>query len=368
MTTQEHLNAIAAPLLAWYDENRRDLPWRGTGDPYKVWVSEIMLQQTRVAAVLPYYRRWMEALPDVAALAAVEEGRLFKLWEGLGYYSRARNLQKAARMIVQELGGRFPSTYAELLRLPGVGEYTAGAVASIAFGEAVPAADGNVLRVAARVAAVEEDVLDPGVRRQFRQWMLEAVPPDRPGDFNQALMDLGATVCLPNGAPLCGGCPLSSLCAGRAAGRAAQLPVKRKKAARRLEELTVFLPLSQGRTALRKRPDTGLLAGLWEFPHVPGRLDEAAAAAALGEWGLVPIQWRQRLDGRHVFTHVEWRMTGYLVDVRGEGAGLTWADGPALSALAVPSAFSRFLAAVKAAIAAGADRGEDAEPSSPAGS
>ncbi len=369
MTAQQRLQAMAAPLLAWYDENRRDLPWRGTRDPYKIWVSEIMLQQTRVTAVLPYYRRWMEQLPDVAALAAVEEERLLKLWEGLGYYSRARNLQKAARMIVQELGGRFPPTYEALLRLPGVGEYTAGAVASIAFGERVPAVDGNVLRLAARVAELEEDILDPKVRRRIREDMTAAMPPDRPRDFNQAMMDLGAMVCLPNGAPLCESCPLSRLCAARAAGRETQLPVKRKKAARRVEEMTVFLLLSQGRTAVRKRPDSGLLAGLWEFPHVPGHLDEVAAAAALGEMGLVPVLWRQRLESRHIFTHVEWHMTGYLVEVRGEGTGLIWADRAELSALAVPSAFSRFLEAVQAAMDGSAikGKGEDAETSSPAG-
>ena len=210
---------------------------------------------------------------------------------------------------------------------------------------------------------------DRQVRRQIREDMTAAMPPDRPGDFNQAMMDLGAMVCLPNGAPLCESCPLSRLCAAHAAGRETQLPVKRKKAARRVEEMTVFLLLSQGRTAVRKRPDSGLLAGLWEFPHLPGHLDEGAAAAALGEMGLVPVLWRQRLESRHIFTHVEWHMTGYLVEVRGEGAGLTWADRAELSALAVPSAFSRFLEAVQAALEESAIKGkeEDAETSSPAG-
>ena len=345
MEQQPILNTIAQPLLTWYDHNRRDLPWRQTRDPYRVWVSEIMLQQTRVAAVLPYYQRWMEALPDVAALAAVEEGKLMKLWEGLGYYSRARNLQKAARMI-QELG-TFPSTYQDLLALPGVGEYTAGAVASIAFGEKVSAVDGNVLRLAARIAAVEEDIMDPKVRRTFRQWMDQATPQDRPGDFNQALMDLGATVCLPNGAPLCDLCPLADLCLAHREGRETALPVKRKKAPRRQEEMTVFLLLRQGSTALRQRADQGLLAGLWEFPHVPGTLAEKEAASALESMGLTPIQWHRRLTARHIFTHVEWHMTGYLLTVRGEGSGLTWVDRAGLDALAVPSAFARFLEAVE---------------------
>ena len=302
---QEKLAAIVRPLLAWYDINKRDLPWRGVGDPYRVWVSEIMLQQTRVAAVLPYYRRWMEELPTVEALAAVDEARLMKLWQGLGYYSRARNLQKAAQVIVNELGGHFPDTYEALLRLPGVGDYTAGAVASIAFGQPVPAVDGNVLRVAARVANLDGDIMDPRVRRTFRELMEAVMPADRPGAFNQALMDLGATVCPPGGAPLCGSCPLAELCEANRLGLQDALPVRKKKAARRVEELTVFLLLREGRVALRRRPDQGLLAGLWEFPHVPGPLDESAAAQALAVWGLTPMEWRKKLEARHIFTHVE---------------------------------------------------------------
>ena len=224
---QAILDAMAAPLLAWYDKNKRTLPWRGTRDPYKIWVSEIMLQQTRVAAVIPYYQRWMAELPDVAALAAVEEEKLLKLWEGLGYYSRARNLKKAACVLMEQYGGQFPRTHAELIKLPGIGAYTAGAVASIAFGERVAAVDGNVLRLAARAAVLEGDIMDSKVRREMQGRMDQAVPPDRPGDFNQAMMDLGATVCLPNGAPDCGACPLSPLCAAHALGREQELPVKR---------------------------------------------------------------------------------------------------------------------------------------------
>ena len=336
------LSALPAPLLRWYDENRRTLPWRGTRDPYRVWVSEIMLQQTRVAAAIPYYRRWMEALPDVAALAAVEEEQLLKLWEGLGYYSRARNLQKAARVIMEQYGGRFPDTYEQLLSLPGVGEYTAGAVASIAFGQPVPAVDGNVLRLAARVAALEGDIMDQKVRRQFRQRMLEATPKDRPGAFNQALMDLGATVCLPNGAPDCERCPLASLCTARAQGRQEELPNRSKKAPRRREEMTVYLLLRQGEVALRKRPSTGLLAGLWEFPHVPGTLGEDAAGAPLSAWGLRPVDWRQRIPARHIFTHVEWHMTGYVLEVRGDCPDFAWVTAAQLQGMAIPSAFSRY--------------------------
>ena len=341
---QKKLNAIAAPLLAWYDENKRTLPWRGTAGPYQVWVSEIMLQQTRVAAVLPYYRRWMEELPTVEALAAVDEERLMKLWQGLGYYSRARNMRKAAALIVEQYGGRFPETVKELLSLPGVGDYTAGAVASIAFGQAVPAVDGNVLRVAARVAGIQEDIMDQGVRKKFRARMEAAMPQDRPGEYNQALMDLGAMVCLPGGAPACGRCPLAGLCEAERLGLQNALPVRAKKAGRRREELTVYLLWRDGAVALRKRPETGLLAGLWEFPHVPGALDEDAAAAPLADWGLVPVEWRRTITAKHIFTHVEWHMTGYLLTVRGHGGGFTWADRGALESLAVPSAFGKFLA------------------------
>ena len=339
----ENLAAMVSPLLRWYDENKRTLPWRGTGDPYKVLVSEIMLQQTRVAAVIPYYLRWMEELPTVEALAAVDEERLMKLWQGLGYYSRARNLRKAARMLTDEYGGRFPEEYEALLRLPGVGDYTAGAVASIAFGKPVPAVDGNVLRVAARVAGCDGDILDPRVRRQFRGWMEAAIPADRPGEFNQALMDLGAMVCLPNGSPDCAGCPLAALCEANRLGLQDALPVRRKKAARRVEELTVYLLVRQGRVALRRREETGLLAGLWEFPHVPGALHDEEAGEPLAGWGLTAREWRKKLTARHIFTHVEWHMTGYLLEAAGEGTGLTWADREELESLAVPSAFGKFL-------------------------
>ena len=353
---QEKINLLrqtGAPLLAWYAANRRDLPWRRTKDPYKIWVSEIMLQQTRVAAVIPYYERWMAALPDVFALAAIDEGSLMKLWEGLGYYSRARNLQKAAKIIVNDLGGEFLRSREGLLALPGVGEYTAGAVASIAFGLPVPAVDGNVLRLAARVADLRGNVLDPGVKKDIAAAMELAVPPEDPGSYNQALMDLGATICLPNGQPLCEDCPLRGLCRARELGIQAQLPLREKKARRRQEELTVFVLVREGKIALRQRPDSGLLAGLWEFPHVPGTLDETAAGEALAAFGLTALDWRQKLTARHLFTHVTWEMTGYEVLVKGtDTPGFTWADEAALSALAVPSAFRKYLAAAKSALAA----------------
>ena len=348
--TEQRLAAMAGPLLDWYDTHKRTLPWRGTGDPYQVWVSEIMLQQTRVAAVLPYYRRWMEELPTVEALAAVDEERLMKLWQGLGYYSRARNMRKAALMIVDRYGGQFPEEVKELLALPGIGDYTAGAIASIAFGKPVPAVDGNVLRVAARVAGIQEDIMDPAVRKKFRALIEGAMSQDRPGEYNQALMDLGATVCLPNGTPECGRCPLSGLCEAERLGLQDVLPVRAKKAGRRREDLTVYLLWRDGTVALRKRPEQGLLAGLWEFPHVPGALEEDAAARPLEEWGLVPVEWRKKVTAKHIFTHVEWHMTGYLLSVKGDGDGFTWADRETLERLAVPSAFGKYLAEARKAL------------------
>ena len=288
--------------MGWYRENARDLPWRHTEDPYRIWVSEIMLQQTRVAAVLGYYARFLAVFPTVEALAETDEELLMKLWEGLGYYSRARNLQKAAREITA-LGG-FPDTYDGLLALPGIGDYTASAIAAAAFGRREPAD----IRI-----------------------------------FNQAMMELGATVCGPNTAPRCDDCPVSGLCLGRQRGTAETLPVKKTKKERRVEEKTVLLLKRDGKIALRKRPKTGLLAGLWEFPNVEGTLDETAAGAAVEAMGLSVIDWQSRLTAKHIFTHVEWHMTGYALTVRGDGpAELKWVDAAGLAARSVPSAFARY--------------------------
>ena len=345
LTTEKILQSLPGPLLAWYRENARDLPWRRTADPYRIWVSEIMLQQTRVAAVLGYYARFLDAFPSVEALAAAPEERLMKLWEGLGYYSRARNLQKAAKIVAER--GAFPDTFQGLLALPGVGEYTAGAIASAAFGAREAAVDGNVLRIFTRLTDCHDDVADPKVKRAVRD-QLQAVMPEAETDiriFNQATMELGATVCVPNGPPRCERCPVSALCLGCARGTAESLPVKRSKKERRVEEKTVFVLLRQGRVALRKRPDTGLLAGLWEFPNGEGALDEPAAGQAVAAWGLTPKAWRSRLGARHIFTHVEWRMTGYALEVAGNGPpDWEWVDGAGLTARAVPSAFARYYA------------------------
>lgn len=251
----KELEQLPIPLLLWYRENARVLPWRSDPTPYRVWISEIMLQQTRVAAVLDYYRRFLEAVPTVADLAALPEDALMKLWQGLGYYSRARNLQKAARQIVENFGGVFPNTYDEIRSLAGVGDYTAGAVASIAFGLPVPAVDGNVLRVVTRITGDTGDITTPAVKRRITEALRQIIPTEAPGQFNQAMMELGATVCLPNGAPLCDRCPGAEFCRARLEDRIEQLPVKAPKKARRVEQRRVYLifsdrgwPCTAGRT------------------------------------------------------------------------------------------------------------------------
>ena len=345
LTTEKLPAAFTAPLLAWYRANARDLPWRHTRDPYRIWVSEIMLQQTRVAAVLGYYARFLEAFPSVEALAEAPEERLMKLWEGLGYYSRARNLQKAAKAVV-EMGG-FPDTYDGLLELPGIGDYTASAIAAAAFGRREAAVDGNVLRVVTRITDCHDDILDPKTKRAIRE-QVQSVMPTAEADiriFCQATMELGATVCVPNGPPKCEVCPVRELCLGRIRGTAESLPVKKPKKARKIEEKTVFLLLREDKAALCRRPDTGLLAGLWEFPNVEGTLDEEAAPGLVSAWGLEPKQWKNKLTAKHIFTHVEWHMTGYTLEVSGDGpTEFEWVDLEGLKAHAVPSAFARYYA------------------------
>lgn len=336
----ELLQRLTPALLAWYDVNARVLPWRGTHDPYRIWLSEIMLQQTRVQAVIPYYERFLAACPTVESLAALPQDALFKLWEGLGYYSRARNLHAAAKELAMR--GSFPQTAAEWRKLPGVGDYTAAAVASIAFGEAEPAVDGNLLRVSARVTACANDIMDAKTRRDFAAALCGAIDPARPGEWNQAMMDLGATVCLPNGEPLCERCPAAAFCTARREGLTGLLPVRAEKKKRRVEERTVFLLLQNGCVALCKRPEKGLLAGLWEFPNVLGSLDASSAEIMLAQQGLAVQTLTPLSAAKHIFTHVEWDMHGYLAEIEGEGESFFWADGAAFSAAAIPSAFAKY--------------------------
>jgi len=340
------LSEIVPPLLRWYDSHARILPWRENPDPYAVWISEIMLQQTRVEAVIPYFDRWMKAFPDLPSLAAASEAEVLKLWEGLGYYSRARNIRRAAGLVMEKYGGSLPSSFEGLRSLPGVGDYTAGAIASIAFQLPVPCVDGNVLRVVTRIAAEKADIMSAATKRLIAEWLREIIPVERPGDFNQAMMELGATVCLPNGAPKCENCPVSGLCEARRQNRIDEFPVKSGKPPRKTEEKTVLVllkasetgtassfrtapspvtALSPGtvpsfRTALRKRPDTGLLAGLWEFPNYEGTLTEEEIRQIIRSAGFTTSSLIKLKKAKHIFTHVEWEMTGYLAFVEPEPA------------------------------------------------
>ncbi len=312
---QFELKKIVDPLLAWYDSNARILPWREEPTAYRVWVSEIMLQQTRVEAVKPYYERFMNALPDVKTLAEAEEETLLKLWEGLGYYNRVRNLNKAARQIMERYEGRIPDTYEELCNLPGIGSYTAGAVASIAYQRSVPAVDGNVLRVISRIRLDERDILQAKVKKSVEQDLQQIMPANRPGDFNQALMELGATVCIPNGEPKCRECPWHDICMAREKGCMTDYPKKTPKKARTIEYKTILVLQDEQKTALRKRPSKGLLAGMYEFPWLEGVQDEDRVLAYLKEIGLQAIHIRRLEDSKHIFSHKEWHMTGYAIRV-----------------------------------------------------
>ncbi len=337
----------AEMLLLWYDKNRRDFPWRLDPTPYKVWVSEIMLQQTRIEAALPYFTRFIETLPDIEALAAVGEERLLKLWEGLGYYSRARNLHKAARIVCEKFGGQLPADYKELKKLPGIGEYTAGAIASAAFCIPVTAIDGNVLRVMARLQNDHGDVLSAPVKAKLKKKTESMLSKSRPGDFNQALMELGERVCLPNTVPLCKKCPLQSFCAGYVNGHPEDLPLRIKRTERRIERRTVCIVLSEKGVLLHKRGQKGLLAGLWELPNTEGFLEpEEAAAYVAALTGNKPLCAEPLKEAKHLFTHIEWRMKGVKLTVVAfePPPGYLWVKPLELkSAYALPSAFKAFI-------------------------
>ena len=335
--------AIVQPLLRWYDAGHRDLPWRSEPAPYRVWVSEIMLQQTRVEAVRGYFARWMEALPDIPALAAADEAVYTKLWEGLGYYSRVRNLHRAAVLLCEEYGGELPADYDRLLALPGVGEYTAGAVASIAFGLPVPAVDGNVLRVAARLDNDFTPITDAKFKKQTRERFAALMPSDRPGDLNQSLMELGATVCLPNGAPKCGVCPVRASCMAYCKNQTAVYPVKAEKKPRTLEYLNVFFCVDGEKIAIGKRPKNGLLSGLWELPN--GQRD-IAPPVTLQEMGILEAELLPMKGQKHIFTHVEWHMDCYFVRVtKKTESDLLWLTREEAEAqYALPSAFKKIWA------------------------
>jgi A/G-specific adenine glycosylase len=320
------LEQLVAPLQEWFLAHARVLPWREEPKPYYVWISEIMLQQTRVEAVKPYFERFLAELPDVKALAECKEERLLKLWEGLGYYNRARNLKAAAQQIMEDYGGVIPAEYEELLKLKGIGHYTAGAIASIAYGKPVPAVDGNVLRVISRVTGDDSDIMKQSVRTHMEEKLKELMTSCangagetdadvcvQPRIFNQALMELGAMVCVPNGAPHCEACPWREMCRAKQENLIDVIPVKKKPKERRIEERTVFIIRDGDRVAIQKRPPKGLLAGLYELPNCEGYPDYEGIVAYVKRMGFSPLRIQPLEDAKHIFSHVEWHMKGYAV-------------------------------------------------------
>ena len=335
------LGKLPASLLPWYARNRRDLPWRADREPYHIWLSEIMLQQTRVEAVKGYYARFLNALPTVADLANCDDDALHKLWEGLGYYSRVRNLKKAAQVILEKHGGTFPQRYEDILALPGIGAYTAGAISSIAFSQPRAAVDGNVLRVLSRLRNDREPIDSPACKVRVQRELEEIYPVNCPGEFTQALMELGATVCVPNGEPKCDSCPCVTFCQGREFWQ--ELPVKQPKREKRLENRTVFLLRCGDRYAIEKRPNRGLLAGLWQFPNVEGHLTEEEALRWAEEQNLVPRELERQINRHHIFTHIRWEMRGWYLAVDLCGEQFEWKTLREIDEqAALPTAFRQF--------------------------
>ena len=336
------LSELPGLLLPWYRENRRDLPWRSDREPYHVWLSEIMLQQTRVEAVKGYYTRFLDALPDIPSLSQCDDELLYKLWEGLGYYSRVRNLKKAANVIMEQYHGVFPETYVQVLALPGIGEYTAGAVCSIAFNQPTPAVDGNVLRLVSRLTDDPSPIDLPETKRRVSQ-LLSGIYPEEAGEFTQALMELGATLCGPNWTPDCEHCPARGICLGIRNGTAESLPVKSPKKPRRQEDRTVFILSCEGRFALEKRPNKGLLAGLWQFPNVPGKLGIQDALDTVTVMGLHPREILREVEKTHIFTHIQWNMKGIYLETAEIGGSFQWFTEEEINTqAALPTAFRQF--------------------------
>ncbi|MCR5690664.1 MAG: A/G-specific adenine glycosylase [Eubacterium sp.] len=341
------LGAFVEPLCSWYEKNKREMPWRDQGGAYEVWISEIMLQQTRIEAVKAYYDRFLKRLPDLKSLAHVPEEELLKLWQGLGYYNRARNLQKAALKVEEEFGGQLPADYEALKSLPGIGNYTAGAIASIAYRIPAPAVDGNVMRVTMRLLACYDDIMKEKNRREMEKSLMEVMPKDKPGEFNQAWMELGEVICIPNGAPLCHKCPLKDLCQARAKEVQLELPLKPAKKERRQEKRTLLIFRQGDLVAIQKRPDQGLLASMWEFPALEGHRTKKSLVEAYG-----PEAINKGSDYKHIFSHVEWQMKSYILDFSPQDVERLQEDFPRLKwakttelrdVYPIPTAFQVFL-------------------------
>ncbi len=327
-------------LLAWYQSSHRDLPWRKTRDPYCIWISEIMLQQTRVEAVKEYYCRFLAVFPTVSVLAEAEEEQILKLWEGLGYYSRARNLKKAACQIMEQQGGIFPSDWDSVRKLPGIGDYTAGAILSIAFGQPVPAVDGNVLRVLSRIFHDESDIMDPKTKARYTELLRQVYPDKYCSEVTQSLMELGAMVCVPNGEPKCEDCPVFEICRARVMGDADALPVKSKKADRKTQKKTVIVLQCGEEVAISKRSEKGLLHGMWEPMNMDGHLLEKDLKKQF-----FSSQKIEKIGThRHIFTHIEWDMVGYRVILSQKEGNFQWVTREELkTTYAIPKAFQPFM-------------------------
>lgn len=339
---QKILEKLPEALLPWYFKNRRDLPWRADREPYHILVSEVMLQQTRVEAVKGYYSRFLKELPDIESLANADDGALYKLWEGLGYYSRVRNLKKAAQVIVEDFHGSFPCEYPQILSLPGVGQYTAGAICSIAFDQPTPAVDGNVLRVVSRLLNDPTPIDLPALKKQVSQ-ELEGIYPPQAGDFTQALMELGATLCGPNREAECTRCPCREFCLAYHAGSQNKLPVKSPKKERRQEDMTVFILSCDGYFALERRSESGLLAGLWQFPNVSVKMSVPNAIAYVEEMGTKPKEILRKVEKKHIFTHIQWNMRGIYMEVSKMTGSYTWLHYKQIEdTVALPTAFRKF--------------------------
>lgn len=342
-TEEQVLIAMFEVLIPWYEAHKRELPWRQDREPYHVWLSEIMLQQTRVEAVKEYYRRFVTALPTIPDLAEAPEEQILKLWEGLGYYNRVRNLQKAAQTICAEYTGVFPSEYAQIRSLSGIGDYTAGAIASICFDAPTPAVDGNVLRVYSRLLADDANIDLQTTKKHITRKLQETYPRKNPGIATQALMELGATVCVPNGAPRCDVCPVAEICQARKQDTWRNLPVRSEKKKRKIVDKTVFILLTEDTVALHKRSASGLLAGMWEFPNVDAKLDKQEAVTQVTGWQAEPVDLLMQTSYTHIFSHVEWHMTAYYIRCRKTNKKWKWVTKESLDeTYALPSAFRPF--------------------------
>jgi A/G-specific adenine glycosylase len=344
--TQDRIKSFQNQLLNWYDKSARTLPWRDFPTPYRVWISEIMLQQTRVDTVKPYFEKFIQEVPDIETLANISEDHLLKLWQGLGYYNRGLNLKKAAQLVLEKFNGEIPKNIDDLKKLPGIGDYSAGAIASIAFGERATAVDGNVLRVMARITSNTRDVLEPKVKKFFKDEVFELLPAKRVGDFNQALMELGATICIPNGKPHCKACPMANLCEAYQTGIEQNIPVKTPKNKRRVEKKTVFLMECNDFIGIRRRKGEGLLPNLWEFPNEEDHLTIEECEKYLKKWDM-SIQKIQPLPkSKHIFTHIEWDMIGYHVFFNSidDKLEITWSTKNDIKEkFSIPSAFKTYL-------------------------